>query len=29
MENVGHMLTMERPLPVAETILNWLQEVRD
>jgi pimeloyl-ACP methyl ester carboxylesterase len=28
-ENVGHMLTMERPLPVAETILNWLQEVRD
>lgn len=28
-EDTGHMLTMERPYPVAETVLNWLQEVRD
>lgn len=24
-ENAGHMLTMERPLPVAKVILNWLE----
>ncbi len=25
-ENAGHMLTMERPLPVAEAILTWLKQ---
>lgn len=26
-ENAGHMLTMERPLPVAEIILDWLKQI--
>jgi len=29
MEGVGHMLTMERPLATAETILDWLQTIED
>ena len=28
MEGVGHMLTMERPLLVAETIQDWLEKER-
>ncbi len=27
--DVGHMLTMERPLTVAQIILDWLDEIRD
>ncbi|MFO7678443.1 MAG: alpha/beta hydrolase, partial [Chloroflexota bacterium] len=27
--DVGHMLPMERPLLVAETILHWLKEIED
>lgn len=29
LDDVGHMLTMERPLSTAETILNWLQALED
>lgn len=29
MPEVGHMMPMERPLLVAETILNWLKELED
>lgn len=28
-ENAGHMLTMERPLPVAQVILNWLETLKE